>query len=169
MAPPGWYGISCCNRKMWHCVHFVTLKITRVILWFGIQSIAYLSSKPADTSCFLLVANVMLSVFNFKSTPFKVKPDDKLKYQLKEALMVPSISLVRFLWITWEESDSWTLRTGNGSFQVSWVLSVKKEITIQNIILSFCHVLCTKSFLRTPFLLLFFFFGMAGQLLSDKN
>ena len=117
----------------------VTLKITRVILWLGIQLIAYLSLKPADTSCLWLLANAMLSVFNFKFTPFKVKPDDKLKYQLKEALMVPSISLVRFLWTTWETSDSWMLRTGKGSFQVSWEPSVKKK----NNILSFYDVLCT--------------------------
>ena len=103
----------------------VTLKITRVILWLGIQFTPYLSLKPADTSWFRLSTNAMVSVFNFKFTPVKVKPDDKLKYQLKEALMVSSISLVRFLWNTRETSDCGTVRIGKGSFQVSWLPSVK--------------------------------------------
>ena len=109
----------------------VTLKITRVILWLGIQLIAYLSLKPANTSCFWFLTRAIVSVSNFKVTPTKVESDDSLKYQLKEPLMVPSISLVWFLWTTWVASDSWTVRIGKGSFQVSWVESVKKKSNIK--------------------------------------
>ena len=153
----------------------VTLRITRVILWLGIQLIAYLSLKPAITSCFSLLTNAMETVSNFKFTPVKVKPDDKLKYQLKEALMVPSISLVRFLWTTWETSDSWMLRTGKGSFQVSWEPSVKKRIIFSPFMMYYvqqnvCNIEnAYQSFIRTSIFFIHFFFGMAGHLLSDKN